>query len=639
MTKMTTCPIVANNSNQGQMTRTEYLDSMFQADYVEMVENEDKSDIFDINLFASEELKELSQRNRNNLANIGQPECKRLLTSLIKRGNKLAGLFKSIVDLESSYIACCRYYFAAARYSYGYVKAYNKMMSAFVKACQEYDPGTISLYRYIIQGKFAFECVLVAEIPFLGRIIYFTNTTAITSPMIKSISTLPADIDLNPGGNQTIIENALMKQFRTEILSKYSDMALKRKQQLDCFYSFLGAFEGGDKTKQFVDNASKINLACNLNGKDSYINVGSIYKRHREIYEPLSPSVEIEIRPSSGFYCLMINTKDILRRKEIDDYIKSLHRKLRTYPWYLWCGVNNLETEIFIVCYLPQKFGTQRELLIDQALLYSIVGSILSDKMVIHINQLFPNILKIEYNYRIAFGALTVNGDFDSLGMKDRFKSEKEYYTYLRSHGQLNSNIMKIMKLDEYNDEYNEEMSDCKNIRIEQDIDDWLTMFAEPLVRPVQLTSKHNDEPDNEFTIEFAEQFDRFDQTTLESRQNNDDDLIIALVESLNGSKDTTHNERQTDDSTVMQQYSVEKTYMQQHEHHGRQNYNSSFTWYADCSSMMLPKIKLNCFLKNCKMLSYRRQSASRKQTPRVKAPNTFYRLILFSGKSPPIQC
>ena len=477
MQKQTTSSMMAKNSTLEQIKQIDMLNDLFQCENTESQVEKDEQEFNMDEYYRASELKEYKYKNRNLFAGIGQSDSKRLLTFLKKKGYRWAAFYKSILDLESSYIMHFRYFYTAARYYYIYQRSYLRTLEIFINKCQEQSMESISLYYYKIRGTFPFEHVLVAEIPQLGTISYFADLNDAECSIITEITMLPQDINLIPGRNIDIIEKGVLKMFPDEFRSRYNEMAQKRKEQVGRFYSCWGTFLYGDKKKPFIETTSKIRFSCFIDGRTSMIDIASLYKKHSEMADPETSPVPIVIGENNGLYCLTIDTKNILNRKQVDSCIAFLHKKLIKNEWYLWCGVNGLETKIFIMCYLPMKFETHKECQMDIALLYSTIGIILADKLNIHINQLFPDILCIESCYNVAFGPLAVNGDFDSLSMKDDFKTEEEYYMYLKSKRMLNPYIIEMMQLKMLFPERQKTPHQDEN---NQDVDDWICSVLAP---------------------------------------------------------------------------------------------------------------------------------------------------------------
>lgn len=374
----------------------------------------------------------LYYRVKNTLCGIGQNPAKRLLRKKQKEGDEIAGLYRAVLDAESSYSYYCMY-LGTMRYEDRYYNKYYRCVVELVRLCLNYNlqhlNAPISI-RYKPWACLAMECLLFIELPGMQPVSFYAFMELVEN---ENIPLYEKEWDGIVNGNYEKIGKAVMTRYADDIQHKSSQI-YDRRRKMSCVSqgSLLNDYKIWQALALItVQDTSGCNVTMN------------------DVYQRCISSTLVDLPPTyvlcPGMYVAQIRLPKGWNGKKIDAFIRYLFNQLRTRDWCIWTGMSSNDLRIDVVAYITPLFNSEEEVKANIAVIYSYIMLALSDYMNIICDYVMEyHMIKVKQEYsswEACYSAIMMNGAFQPtvLCTGKNFTNAEEYLYYIyRKSGLVN---------------------------------------------------------------------------------------------------------------------------------------------------------------------------------------------------------
>lgn len=384
--------------------------------YPEVIRPEDYSDLY--------------KRNKNTLCRIGQNRVKRLLAEKQKEGDEIAGLYRAVLDAESS----CAYYIMYVgnrRYGERYYRRYIANVESLVEECIRYNqlhpvtPVTIGYKRW---AGVCLNCLLFIELPGMLPISFYADSDLVEQ---EHITPYEKNWDGIVNGNYKKIEEAVQRRYADYIKQKRNTIHSRRVK--------MSCVSAGNLLTPYRDVSQPLQLITMQDTTGRTVTMNDVY----QIYQSytMTPTYVIP----HGMYVIHIQDKT-WSGKLYESVLRYLHHELRTRDWYVWASLSAVDNRIDVIAYIPPIFFTEVEAKANIAVIYSKVMLAIVDFLNIGCDYIFKrHIISVDHANSIwdaSYSAIMLNGAFcpGPLLLYEQFNSDEDYYGCVCSSGLVNPN-------------------------------------------------------------------------------------------------------------------------------------------------------------------------------------------------------
>jgi hypothetical protein len=372
----------------------------------------------------------LYYRVKNTLCGIGQNPAKRLLRKKQKEGDEIAGLYRAVLDAESSYSYYCMY-LGTMRYEDRYYNKYYRCVVKLVRLCLNYNlqhlNAPISI-GYKPWACLAMECLLFIELPGMQPVSFYAFMELVEN---GNIPLYEKEWDGIVNGNYKKIEEAVQRRYADYIKQKRNTIHSRRVK--------MSCVSAGNLLTPYRDVSQPLQLITMQDTTGRTVTMNDVY----QIYQSytMTPTYVIP----HGMYVIHIQDKT-WSGKLYESVLRYLHHELRTRDWYVWASLSAVDNRIDVIAYIPPIFFTEVEAKANIAVIYSKVMLAIVDFLNIGCDYIFKrHIISVDHANSIwdaSYSAIMLNGAFcpGPLLLYEQFNSDEDYYGCVCSSGLVNPN-------------------------------------------------------------------------------------------------------------------------------------------------------------------------------------------------------
>ena len=372
----------------------------------------------------------LYYRVKNTLCGIGQNPAKRLLRKKQKEGDEIAGLYRAVLDAESSYSYYCMY-LGTIRYEDRYYNKYYRCVVKLVRLCLNYNlqhlNAPISI-GYKPWACLAMECLLFIELPGMQPVSFYAFMELVEN---GNIPLYEKEWDGIVNGNYKKIEEAVQRRYADYIKQKRNTIHSRRVK--------MSCVSAGNLLTPYRDVSQPLQLITMQDTTGRTVTMNDVY----QIYQSytMTPTYVIP----HGMYVIHIQDKT-WSGKLYESVLRYLHHELRTRDWYVWASLSAVDNRIDVIAYIPPIFFTEVEAKANIAVIYSKVMLAIVDFLNIGCDYIFKrHIISVDHANSIwdaSYSAIMLNGAFcpGPLLLYEQFNSDEDYYGCVCSSGLVNPN-------------------------------------------------------------------------------------------------------------------------------------------------------------------------------------------------------
>ena len=385
--------------------------------YPEVIRTEDYSDLYD--------------RTKNALCRIGQNRVKRLLAKKQKEGDEIAGLYRAVLDAESSF-AYYIMYMGNRRYGERYYSGYCTYIELLLKSCLQYNqlhPATPVTIEYKPWRGAGMDSLLFFELPGMQSVSFYAYSDLVEQ---EHITPYEKDWDGIVNGNYEKIEEA--------VLSRYADDIKKKRNNIHVCRTKMSCVSPGHLLTPYRDVSQALQIISMQDTSGRNLTMNDVY----QIYQSytMTPTYVIP----HGMYVIHIQDPT-WSGKLYESFLRYLHHELRTRDWYVWASLSAVDNRIDVIAYIPPIFFTEVEAKANIAVIYSKVMLAIVDYLDMNCSYILrQHIISVDYANSVldaTYSAIMLNGAFNpgSLFPQNQFDSDEDYHHYIfKKSGLVNPN-------------------------------------------------------------------------------------------------------------------------------------------------------------------------------------------------------
>ena len=373
----------------------------------------------------------LYNRTKNTLCGIGQNRVKRLLAAKQKEGDEIAGLYRAVLDAESS---CAYYimYMGNRRYGERYYSGYCTYIELLLKSCLQYNqlhPATPVTIEYKPWRGAGMDSLLFFELPGMLPVLFYVYYEDVQQHCLQLHE---KEWDGKVNGNYAKIEEAVMTRYAADILQK--------RKQIECNRRKMSCVSPGNLLTPYDDVSQALKLINMQDTSGRHITMNDVYQAC--ISYTLTPTYVLP----HGMYVIHIQDKT-WPGKLYESVLRYLHHELRTRDWYVWAALSAVDNRIDVIAYIPPIFNTEVEAKANIAVIYSKVMLAIVDYLDMNcsyiLRQHVINVDCANSNWEASYSSIMLNGAFNPgpLFPQNQFDSDEDYHHYIfKKSGLVNPN-------------------------------------------------------------------------------------------------------------------------------------------------------------------------------------------------------
>ena len=214
------------------MSYYEYDDDIYSSSYYEAVMKNDN-------------LVHIGDKMKNDMCHIGQKKVKLLLNSLVKKGDRIAGMYRQILECENCNINAKKYY-NTVRHNYKehYYNMKKDAIDNLIKDIIDYN-STVSESDMIVFGKQSSDVydtndIVYFELPGLEQISFHTDISQSVYDMVPEYK---KEWDEKVNSTLSKIESGINHRYGDELQKKYG-------KEIEAYFERMQKREDEYKRKQ-----------------------------------------------------------------------------------------------------------------------------------------------------------------------------------------------------------------------------------------------------------------------------------------------------------------------------------------------------------------------------------------------------
>lgn len=385
--------------------------------YPEVIRPEDYSDLYD--------------RTKNTLCRIGQNRVKRLLAKKQKEGDEIAGLYRAVLDAESS-LAYYIMYMGNRRYGERYYSGYCTYIELLLKSCVQYNqlhPSTPVTIEYKPWRGAGMDSLLFFELPGMLPVSFYAYSDLVEQ---EHINLYEKEWDGIINGNYSKIEEAVKTRYSADIQQKRNTIHSRRVK--------MSCVSPGNLLTPYRDVSQALQLISMQDTTGRTVTMNDVY----QIYQSytMTPTYVIP----HGMYVIHIQDHE-WSGKQYESFLRYLHHELQSRDWYVWSALSAVDNSIDVIAYVAPIFSSEVEIKANIAVFYSRIMLAIVDYHNINCNYvLAQHIISVDHANSIwdaTYSAIMLNGAFNpgSLFPQNQFDSDEDYHHYIfKKSGLVNPN-------------------------------------------------------------------------------------------------------------------------------------------------------------------------------------------------------